>query len=373
MPFHGRRFRSLTIAVFQDYQKYSEMKERKSMNKTIAICDQDHEYARHLAMHMLREERGPYEPRIFRSVEELRREQDPESTVLLMIDSQSLQSVPAESGFEKKLILVGDQPPETMKEHALSKYTPMRIAMQRIREELQDADTSLPGQIRMSDHMKVIGVFSPGTSLCKTQFSLTLIQILAEQGRTLYLNFEGFSGLNAMVRPAFDSSLEELMFLLPDQADKISSKLSMITRAVGGADAAPPVRNYESLGEIGSAEWLSLIDAAVKWTDYRFLVLDLCEGLRGLTEILKRCHLIYVLQQEQDLLSESRMEEFERALKERDCQELLLRTRVWKLPPMRGGEGGDLRALSRSSYAGLMREQVKRDAQELRRDTGDRS
>ncbi|MBP3218837.1 MAG: hypothetical protein J6M46_10720, partial [Lachnospiraceae bacterium] len=183
------------------------------MNKTIAICDQDHEYARHLAMHMLREERVPYEPRIFRSVEELRREQDPESTVLLMIDSQSLQSVPAESGFEKKLILVGDQPPETMKEHALSKYTPMRIAMQRIREELQDADTSLPGQIRMSDHMKVIGVFSPGTSLCKTQFSLTLIQILAEQGRTLYLNFEGFSGLNAMVRPAFDSSLEELMFL----------------------------------------------------------------------------------------------------------------------------------------------------------------
>ena len=112
----------------------------------------------------------------------------------------------------------------------------------------------------------------------------------------------------------------------------------MITRPVGGADAAPPVRNYESLREIREEEWLSLIDAAVKWTDYRFLVLDL-ESLQGLTQILKKCDLIYVLQQEQDLFSEPKMEEFEQALRERDCQELLLRTRVWKVPPGTGEEG----------------------------------
>ena len=200
----------------------------------------------------------------------------------------------------------------------------------------------------------------------------TLIQLLAEQGRTLYLNFESFSGLNALVRPAFDSSLEEVLFLLPDQADKLSSKLAMITRPVGGADAAPPVRNYESLREIREEEWLSLIDAAVKWTDYRFLVLDL-ESLQGLTQILKKCDLIYVLQQEQDLFSEPKMEEFEQALRERDCQELLLRTRVWKVPPLQGSVGEDLRGLLRQPYAGLMREQVKKDAQELRRDTGDRT
>lgn len=342
------------------------------MTKTIAICDQDHEYARHFAMHMLREERVPYEPRLYRSVEELQQRQSPEDTILLMIDAAQAARIPAQSGFGKRLILVGDSPPDSLKEHALSKYTPMRIAMQQIREELQDADKSLPGRIRMSDHMKVIGIFSPGTGLCRTPFSLTLIQLLAEQGRTLYLNFESFSGLNALVRPAFDSSLEEVLFLLPDQADKLSSKLAMITRPVGGADAAPPVRNYESLREIREEEWLSLIDAAVKWTDYRFLVLDL-ESLQGLTQILKKCDLIYVLQQEQDLFSEPKMEEFEQALRERDCQELLLRTRVWKVPPLQGSVGEDLRGLLRQPYAGLMREQVKKDAQELRRDTGDRT
>ena len=68
MPCRGCLFYSLFTFVFVAFYI---LQERQTMTKTIAICDQDHEYARHLAMHMLREERVPYEPRLYRSVEEL--------------------------------------------------------------------------------------------------------------------------------------------------------------------------------------------------------------------------------------------------------------------------------------------------------------
>lgn len=337
------------------------------MNKVIAICDGDHSYATHLAMHMLHENAVPYEPRIYRDAEELLQKQDPEEAVLLMIDAGAVDERVIRSGFKKHIVMVGGETEREIRDDAMSKFTPMPVAMQRVREALKGTDTSLPGRIRTAQKLMTIGVYSPGNQYCQTLVSLTLGQLLAREGRTLYINFESFSGLRAMPKLQFDSSLEDLLYFVSEHPEKISSKLTMTARNLGGAEIVPPIRNYESFQEIRGSEWLQLLDAVRKWTDYTYLVLDLSESLSGLADILTDCDLVYALQYARGALSEVKLQDFERAMKDKDCQDFLMRTRIWKLPVFRSITLENISELPYTELARYIGGQVRNDVNELRK------
>jgi len=60
--------------------------------------------------------------------------------------------------------------------------------------------------------MQIIGVYTPIGRCLQTTFSLTLGQMLAKHYKTLYLNFEIYSGFARMMSRNFNSDIADLMY-----------------------------------------------------------------------------------------------------------------------------------------------------------------
>ena len=76
--------------------------------------------------------------------------------------------------------------------------------------------------VRTTSHkMRIIGIYTPATRCLQTTFSITLGQMLARQRKTLYLNFEAYSGLGKMLNRQFQRDLSDLVYYLNCARDKL--------------------------------------------------------------------------------------------------------------------------------------------------------
>lgn len=62
------------------------------------------------------------------------------------------------------------------------------------------------------NRMKIIGNYSPIGRCMQTTFALSMGQILSKKHKTLYLNFESYSGFGYLLNREFASDLTDVLY-----------------------------------------------------------------------------------------------------------------------------------------------------------------
>lgn len=216
--------------------------------------------------------------------------------------------------------------------HHINKYQSCENIFHQIMEYYTDKSETVPTTIRTGlKKMQIIGVYTPVGRCLQTTFSLTLGQMLAKQYKTLYLNFEIYSGFSRMLCRNFNSDISDLMYYFACAREKLVYRLESMIETVNGLDFIPPAEIYQNLAGIRGNQWLDLFQEIERVSEYDFLILDLTDGIMDLWEVLRGCDHIYTITRE-DGLSMAKVEQYEKALESLDYGDINARTVKWKLP-----------------------------------------
>lgn len=216
--------------------------------------------------------------------------------------------------------------------HHINKYQSCENIFHQIMEYYTDKSETVPRTIRTGlKKMQIIGVYTPVGRCLQTTFSLTLGQMLAKQYKTLYLNFEIYSGFSRMLCRNFNSDISDLMYYFACAREKLVYRLESMIETVNGLDFIPPAEIYQNLAGIRGNQWLDLFQEIERVSEYDFMILDLTDGIMDLWEVLRGCDHIYTITRE-DGLSMAKVEQYEKALESLNYGDINARTVKWKLP-----------------------------------------
>ncbi|MCR5309939.1 MAG: hypothetical protein K6E32_00815 [Lachnospiraceae bacterium] len=190
------------------------------------------------------------------------------------------------------------------------------------------ADT---GFSRTGEPMEVIGIYSPVKRCFQTTFAVTLGQIRAKKGKTLYLNFESFSGFDILEGKKQKTDLMDLLYFSECGTGSFEYRVSSLAEQIGELDYIPPARMYTRYRDVDKCQWLKLIERIRTETCYECLILDLSEQVAGLFEVLKECDRVYSMVGS-DGSASAKFAQYEALLSEAGCKEVIDKTMRIEMP-----------------------------------------
>ena len=179
--------------------------------------------------------------------------------------------------------------------------------------------------------MQIIGIYTPVGRCLQTTFSLTLGQMLARQFKTLYLNFEIYSGFSKMLSREFNSDISDLMYYFNCAREKLVCRLESMVETIGGLDFIPPAQMIQNLNGIRGSQWLDMFHEIEKTSEYEYLILDLTDGIMDLWDVLRGCDHIYTITKG-DGLAIAKIEQYEKILEDMNYGDITSKTTKWRLP-----------------------------------------
>ena len=333
------------------------------MNHIMAVCDAEEEYASKLADYINRKEGFPFQVRYFSSFDKLlyfAREQQVEAALVSEEYQETLQS----AGIVTTIIVLSIE--ATKKKTAQHRVFKYQSAENLLKEVLQILSENADGSshILRKSSLKVIGLYSPVKRCLQTTFGLTMGQLLAKRGKTLYINMEGISGLNVLLRRNFERDLSDLLYYLQNGRQGLEYILGSMTETVNGLDILPPMLCQMDLISIDAKEWLKLFYEIEKSSNYEYLILDLSDSIQGLFEILRQCSIIYTMT-EQDGFAMAKIDQYEQMLKQCSYEDVLQKTNKCALPRFTYLPE-QLDRLTVSELAEVVKEHIKEDVYAVR-------
>lgn len=204
-----------------------------------------------------------------------------------------------------------------------------------IYREVMDAyaklDTSIVPMQSMTREPKLIGVYSPVHRCLQTTVAMTMGHVFSQTGRTLYLNFECFSGFEMIMGDRMAGNLTDLMYYYGCAKEKLSYHLESVVRSVGGLDMIPPGNGWFDYESKPVTFWKDFIVEVAKAGNYEYVVLDLTEQVRGLFDILRTCDKVFMIGRD-DPMSKAKIAQYELVLSSREYQDVMDKTQKVKMP-----------------------------------------
>lgn len=305
--------------------------------KIMAVCDIEEGYAFRMAEYLLEKVRIPYTVHLFTGVEELERFADREEIAVLLIAESAWRLLKVE--YVKKQVRQlfilqeseGEAPADLC---CISKYQSPEKVVQAILEGIAEGD-GWKGSFETSDvAAKMIGIYSPIKRCLQTSFALTLGQLLAKEHKTLYLNFEMYSGLGEILRREYQTDMMDVVYYFQSAREKLALRLPTIIQNAGGLDYIPPMQYALGIREVPGEQWLSLCRDIAAIGEYEYLILDLDDGMEGLLELLKNCYKIYTITRE-DPFAVAKMRQYEQMLLANELNEIADKTVKCRFPIFR--------------------------------------
>lgn len=299
------------------------------MNHILAVCDSEEAYASKLVEYINRKESFPFQARFFSNIEKVKEFcQRQEIEVLLL----SEKWYPADLDIRKvdKVFILQQSPEFEGKEGAVWKYQSCEALL----KELLLLLAKEPGKtahIMRRQGLHVTGFYSPVKRSLQTTFALTMGQLLARKGKTLYVNLESYSGLDKLMGKEFSHDLSDLLYYLQNGKNSIGYYLSSITEQIGSLEVLPPMRCQMDLISISTREWLQLFYEIEVCTEYEYLLLDLSDSVQGLFELLQQCDQIFTITAE-DGVALAKIDQYERMLNQCQYEEIMKKTCKCKFP-----------------------------------------
>ena len=258
--------------------------------RIFAICDLEEAYVVRLADYLNSRGMLPYQVLAFTSLESLGRYAQDNEIEILLISTDAMTDEIREMNVRRVIILSdGEEPGLDREEAVIRKY--------------QDSDSiarqvmSLAGEtkaVELPENCRILAVWSPVARCGKTLFALTLAQTASEDGRTLYLNLEDYSGFEPLFRTTYRSDTADLIYAFRDRKQNLAVLLESAVQTFGSLDIIPPAFFPDDIRDIRPAEWLEFITAAAAAGDYRTIVLDIGTQMQDVTDLLERCTRCYV-------------------------------------------------------------------------------
>lgn len=302
--------------------------------KVFAICDVEEAYAFRLAEYMLGKIRIPYILHLFTKVEELQKFAQQERIEILLIAESALRMLREEYVRQQAAQIFVLQENDTSDWEDMCCINKFQ-SPEKIMEVLFESITDLPGwrleEVTESTAVKLIGVYSPIKRCLQTSFALTMGQILAKEHRTLYFNFENYSGFGQMLKREYSMDMMDLMYYFRCAKDKLPLRLASIIQNINGLDYIPPVQSHVGLREVSGGEWLELCSHIAGIGQYEYIILDLDDGMEGLFELLRHCYKIYTITKE-DSFAIAKLNQYEQILKFNELDEIADKTVKCRFP-----------------------------------------
>ena len=327
------------------------------MNHILAVCDTEEAYASKLAEYINQKNSFPFQARSFSTIEKMTDFCKKQHIEVLLISERFYPLELKDYDIDKLFIL---QESESFDEdvEAIWKYQSCETLL----KELLMLLAKEPGKtahIRRRQGLFVMGFYSPVKRSLQTSFALTMGQLLAKRGKTLYVNMEACSGLSRLLGKEFMHDLSDLLYYLQNGKNGIGYYLSSITEQIGNLEILPPMQCQMDLISISIRDWLQLFYEIEVCTEYEYLLLDLSDSVQGLFDLLKHCDRIFTVTAE-DGMAMAKIDQYEKMLQQCQYEEILTKTSKCKFPKI-SYLPKQLERLSVGELAEIAKEYLKED------------
>lgn len=300
----------------------------------LILYDGDTEYAHLMTEYLKTREHLPWEIFTYTKEEELFAAES---------DRQADMLVAAENVYDEKLCRLQPGCMVLLNESGVMKWPHIQNVYkyrkaENILQDLLEAYMSVAKEqlplLERECSTEFIGIYSPVRRCLQTSFALTFAQMLAENCRTLYLNFEHYSGLEGLLPDEQLRDMADLLYFLNTDGERFRLRMQTIVQRKGRLDYVPPMKAGQNLLGVTPEDWRLLLHKIRELGDYEYIILDLSECVQGLFEILRICKRIFTLTKE-DRISKSKLLQYEQLLTLCEYGDVLEKTRKYSLPRIR--------------------------------------
>ena len=283
--------------------------------KTLVIYDSDALYATRLQRFLSEREGNHFEIISFTGKEDLRKVcgADGIKPEILLVAEGCFYEQITEIGA-KHIFILNETGLKRITNFAnFNKYQAANVLFQQILLEYADKEEDFIPGFYGNKKAKLIGVYTPITRCFQTGISLAMAQCLGKKGRTLYINFEQYSGFSRLFQKGYIKDLSDLAYFYSYSKDKFLYWLEGVVEHFGQMDYIPPVLTATSLLEVPKSEWVDMLNLISREAGYDYIVLDLSDNVQGIFQILDLCHKVYTITRE-DTVSTAKLCQFKEIL-----------------------------------------------------------
>ncbi|MDE6404767.1 MAG: hypothetical protein K2M20_03825 [Lachnospiraceae bacterium] len=303
-------------------------------HKIMAICDTEEGYAFRMAEYLLEKVKLPYTLHLFTAVEELEKFAGREEIEILLIAESAWrllrEAYIREQVTQMFILQEGDEAVQGDM-RCISKYQSPEMVVQEMLNVIAEGSGWKDCPEVTDTAAKMIGIYSPVKRCLQTSFALSLGQLLAKEHKTMYLNFEMYSGLGELLRREYQTDMLDVMYYFQSAREKLALRLPTIIQNAGGLDYIPPMQYSLGIKEVPGEQWLALCRDIAAIGEYEYMILDLDDGIDGLFELLKSCQKIYTITRE-DLFAQAKLRQYERMLQQGELGEISEKTVKCRFP-----------------------------------------
>ncbi len=330
---------------------------RESDGKVMALCDTEEEYAQLMSEFLRRHKDLPWELHTYTSVKELL-EREQYRPIVMLVVSESAYSEELQKLQPDRTVVLSESGVLRWQElPCVDKYQQAEEVLRYLLSVYMEiADIQLP-RLRTSSHTVFIGNYSPVRRCMQTSFALTMSQLLAQEHRTLYLNFEHYAGIGELLPDIRTFDLADLLYFLNAEQNKFLLRMRTMLCRKGNLDYIPPMKSGQNLLTVTAAEWLGLLQKIEESGEYEYVILDLSESMQGLFDILRLCGHIFTLVSE-DRIACSKLLQYEQVLALYEYEDVLDKTKRVSLSHIRRVPE-ELEQYTKGELADMVRELLK--------------
>ncbi len=328
------------------------------MNHILAVCDEEEVYASKLADYLNLKEGFPFQVRHFSTIGKLVQFSNQQDVEAALVCEKYEDELTKAQVIPSVITLSETNNIERKGQKTVWKYQSCEVLIKEVLQILAKEGKE-GSHILRNVPLKIIGLYSPVKRTMQTTFGLTMGQLLAKRGKVLYINMEGFSGLNSMLKRNFQRDLSDLLYYMQNGKQGLTYIMGSMVESVNGMDILPPMLCQMDLISIEAKEWLSLFYEIESHSEYEYLILDLSDSIQGLFEILRQCFVIYTMT-ERDGFAMAKIDQYEQMIKQCRYEDILNKTHKCELPKF-SYLPEQLDRLTVSELASVVKEKIKED------------
>lgn len=299
--------------------------------KALVLCDPEEDYARQMAAFLEKDDDFPWAVIVCTGRKELE-ELLARMTVEVLVLAESLTEDVYPGYSVKWLILLNESGQVRFPEiKNIDKYQEAdKIRKELLKLSLGRSEPIYPALMKKKA-AECIAFYSPVRRCLQTGLAIAYSQLLAEECRVLYLNFECYGVLPGIAECELESDMTSLLYHLDSGEEELVPYLKMIRKSVGNWDYIPPMKNSENMPATEAEDWLKLMSVLRNLDEYDYIVLDMHDGLQGMFELLKQCERIFTVVKN-DAVAREKLQKYEYVLEKKGYKSIRLKTRLLQLP-----------------------------------------
>lgn len=326
------------------------------MKDILVLCDKEEEYAGLMTEYLKLHKELPWEIHTYTEVETLL-QKERKANIALLVVAESVFAEEIKVLNPGKLIILNES--GVIREKGIeniNKYQQADMVLKGLLEAYTDIASGQLPRLAEGYKTKVIGIYSPVRRCHQTTFSLTMGQLLAEEKRTLYLNFEHYAGIRELLPDMQIKDMADLLYFLNADKEKFQLRMQSMLQRKGSLDYIPPMKSGQNLLDVTANDWLRLLQNITEWGEYEYVILDLSESMQGLFDILRVCTKVFTLTQE-DHVAQCKLMQYEEVLRLYEYEDVLDKTCKCTLPNI-SRIPGEIEQYTKGELAKYVRKQL---------------